>query len=65
MRARCLILELVLFYEREFGLPFTPFVWGILHYYQLDIQNDLHPKIVLHIAFFNTLCESFMGIDPY
>jgi hypothetical protein len=58
------VVMLVSFYEREFVLPLHPFVCGLLHDYQLKIQN-LHPNSVLHIACFIILCEEFLGIDPH
>lgn len=54
------VIVLVSFYERRFGLCLHPFMRGLLHYYQLEVQN-LHPNVVLHIACFITLCEVFMG----
>lgn len=58
------MVELASFYERGFGLPLHSFVWGILHYYKLELQN-FHPNSILHIACFITLCEAFMGIWPH
>jgi hypothetical protein len=55
------VVVLASFYEPRFGLPLHPFVRGLLHYYQLELQN-LNPNVVLHIACFIMLCEAFMGI---
>lgn len=52
-----------MFHEHGFGMPLHPFMWGILHYYMLEIKN-LHPKTILYIACFIALCEAFMGIKP-
>jgi hypothetical protein len=56
------VIVLASFYERGFGMPLHPFMRGLLHYYQVEIQN-LHPNVVLHIGCFIMLCEAFMGID--
>jgi hypothetical protein len=58
------VVVLASFYERGFGLPLHSFVRGLLHYYLLEVKN-LHPNVVLHIVYFVTLCEAFMGIDPH
>jgi hypothetical protein len=57
------VIVLSSFYEHRFGLPLHPFVCGLLHNYQVEIQN-LHPNAILHIECFIMLCEAFMGIDP-
>lgn len=58
------VVVLMYFSEHGFGLPLHPFVWVLLFYYKLEIQN-LHPNSILHIVCFITLCEAFLGIDPY
>jgi hypothetical protein len=58
------VVVLVPFYERGFVLPLHTFVWGLLFFYGLEIQN-LHPNSVLHMACFVILCEAFLRIDPY
>jgi hypothetical protein len=30
----------------------------------MEVQH-LHPNIVLHMAFFITLCEAYLGMGPY
>lgn len=56
------VIVFAYFYERGFGSPLHRLVHGLLHYYQVEIQN-LHPNVVLHIGCFIMLCEAFMGID--
>jgi hypothetical protein len=58
------LVVLAPFYECVFGLPLHLFVWGLLFFYELEIQN-LHPNSVLHMVCFITLCEVFLGIDPH
>lgn len=58
------VVVLASFYECGFDFPLHPFMCGLLHYYELEIQN-LHPNIVLHIACFIMLFEVFMGINTH
>jgi hypothetical protein len=58
------MVMLASFYGCGFDLPLHPFVRGLLHYYQLEVQN-LRPNAILHIVCFITPCEAFMGIDPH
>jgi hypothetical protein len=48
------VIVFAYFYERGFGSPLHSFVHGLLHYYQVEIQN-LHPNVILHISCFITL----------
>jgi Putative gypsy type transposon len=57
-------LVLGCFFERGLGLPVHGFVRGLLYSYQIQLHH-LNPTGILHIAFFITLCEAFLGIDPY
>jgi Putative gypsy type transposon len=52
------------FFERGLGLPLHPFVRGLLFHYGLQLHH-LNPNGVLHLAFFITLCEAFLGIAPH
>jgi hypothetical protein len=58
------VVVLASFYEHEFGL-----LPSSLHAGDPPLlpPEDLEPPpiTVLHIAFFITPCEAFMGIDPY
>jgi hypothetical protein len=56
------VVVLSSFHERDFGLPCTSFVRGLLFFYGLDIQN-LHPNLDIHIACFITLCEAYLGME--
>jgi hypothetical protein len=58
------VVMLASFYECGFGLPLHPFMHGLLHYYQLEVQN-LHHNVILHIVCLIMLGEVFMGIDPH
>jgi hypothetical protein len=52
------------FYERGFGLPLHPFMWGLLFFNGSEIQN-LHTSSVLHITCFITICKAYFGMEPH
>jgi hypothetical protein len=49
---------------RGLSLPAHEFLRGLLFVYGVQL-HQLTPNSILHIACFITLCESFLGIDPY
>ena len=52
------------FHERGFAMPAHLFFWGLLDYYQVELQH-LTPNGIQHIAAFVALCEGFLGISPH
>jgi hypothetical protein len=52
------------FLLRGFSLPAHEFLRGLLFVYGVQL-HQLTPNSLLHIACFVTLCESFLGIEPY
>jgi hypothetical protein len=58
------MMAFMAFYDRRFGVPSHQFLHSLLQYYGLDLHN-LTPSGILHILAHVTLCEAFMGIDPY
>jgi hypothetical protein len=46
------------------SLPTHEFLCGLLFVYGVQLYQ-LTPNSILHIAYFITLCESFLGIDPH
>jgi hypothetical protein len=58
------VVSFMAFYERGFGVPSHRFLYSLLQHYCLELHN-LTPLGILHIAAFVTLCEAYMGIDPY
>lgn len=58
------VVVLVSFYKRDFRLPFTHSCGGLLFYNGMEVRH-LHPNIVLHMAFFITLCEAYLGMGLY
>jgi hypothetical protein len=53
-----------LFYEWGFGVPSHGFLWSLLQFYGLKLHH-LTPSGILHMVAFLTLCEVYMGIEPY
>ena len=52
------------FHERGFATPTHKFLWGLLHYYKVELQH-LTPNGIQNIAVFVALCEGFLGISPH
>ena len=44
------------FHERGFATPTHTFLWGLLHYYKIEVQH-LNPNGIQHMATFIALCE--------
>jgi hypothetical protein len=58
---RVMFLDFLL---RGLSLPAHEFLRGVLFVYSVQL-HQLTPNLILHIACFITLCESFLGIDPH
>jgi hypothetical protein len=52
------------FLLRGLSLPAHEFLRGLLFVYGVQL-HQLTPNSILHIAYFITLCESFLGIDQH
>ena len=52
------------FHERGFATSSHKFMWGLLHYYKVELQH-LNPNEIQHIAAFIALCEGFFGMSPH
>jgi hypothetical protein len=52
------------FLLRGFSLPAHKFLRGLLYVYDVQL-HQLTPNSIPHIACFVTLCESFLGVEPY
>jgi hypothetical protein len=52
------------FLLRGLSLPAHEFLRGLLFVYGVQL-HQLTPNLILHIACFITLCESFLGIEPH
>ena len=58
------VVSFALFHERGFTVSAHKFIWGLLEYYQVELQH-LNPNGMQHIAVFIALCEGFLGISPH
>jgi hypothetical protein len=54
----------VAFYERGFSVPSHQFLYSLRQFYGLELHH-LTPSMILHMAAFIILCETYMGIDPH
>jgi hypothetical protein len=52
------------FLLRGFSLPAHEFLRGLLFVYGVQL-HQLTPNFLLHIAYFMTLCKSFLVIEPH
>jgi hypothetical protein len=52
------------FLLRGLSFPAHEFLHGLLFVYGVQL-HQLTPNLILHIACFITLCESFLGIEPH
>ena len=57
------VISFAIFHEWGFPIPAHRFLWGLLDYYEVELQH-LTPNGVQHMAAFVALCEGFLGIDP-
>jgi hypothetical protein len=57
-------LMFLAFLLRSFSLPAHEFLRGLLFVYGVEL-HQLTLNSLLHIAYFVTLCESFLGIEPH
>jgi len=61
------ISEIVLFkafVERGHAIPICNFLRGLLFFWRIQLHH-LTPDLILHIAIFVQLCETFLGIHPH
>jgi hypothetical protein len=52
------------FYEWGFGVPSLRFLRSLLQFYNLELHH-LNPSGILYMAAFVSLCEVYMGNEPY
>ena len=52
------------FFLRGFSLPAHEFLRGFLFIHGVKLYQ-LTPNAILHLAFFITLCECFLGVAPH
>ena len=52
------------FHEHGLTTPAHKLLWGLLHFYKIELQH-LNPNGIQHMAAFGALCEGFLGISPH
>ena len=58
------VVSFVPFHEHGLVVPPHPFIQGLLHHYQIELQH-LNPNGIQHIAAFIAMCEGYLGIEPH
>jgi hypothetical protein len=56
------VISFVHFHEHGLANPAHRFLWGLLHYYKIELQY-LNPNEIQHMVAFVSLCEGFLGIE--
>jgi hypothetical protein len=51
------------FHERGFGVPASPFMRALLHYYKVELHH-LTPNYISQAAIFVAVCEGYLGMEP-
>jgi hypothetical protein len=51
------------FHERGFGVPASPFMRALLHYYKVELHH-LAPNSISQAAIFTAVCEGYLGMEP-
>ena len=49
------VVSFAIFHEQGFAVPAHRFLWGLLDYYEVELQH-LTPNVVQHMATFVALC---------
>jgi hypothetical protein len=57
------VVSFICFHERGFGVPASPFMRALLHYYKVELHH-LAPNAVAQAAIFTAVCEGYLGMDP-
>ena len=52
------------FFERGLSFPVHEFLCGFLFIHGVQLYQ-LTPNTIFHLAFFITLCECFLGVEPH
>jgi hypothetical protein len=57
------VVSFVCFHEKGFGVPASPFMRALLHYYKVELHH-LAPNAVSQAAIFTAVCEGYLGMEP-
>jgi hypothetical protein len=57
------VVSFMAFHERGFGVPASPFMRALLHYYKVELHH-LAPNSISQAAIFMAVCEGYLGMEP-
>jgi hypothetical protein len=57
------VVSFICFHERGFGVPASPFMRALLHYYKVELHH-LAPNAISQAAIFAAVCEGYLGMEP-
>jgi hypothetical protein len=57
------VVSFICFHKRGFGVPASPFMRALLHYYKVELHH-LAPNTISQAAIFAVVCEGYMGMEP-
>jgi hypothetical protein len=57
------VVSFMAFHERGFGVPTSPFMRALIHYYKVELHH-LAPNSISQAAIFTTVCEGYLGMEP-
>jgi hypothetical protein len=57
------VVSFVCFHERGFGVPASPIMRMLLHYYKVELHH-LAPSAISQAAIFTAVYEGYLGMDP-
>jgi hypothetical protein len=57
------VVSFICFHERGFGVPASPFMRALLHYYKVELHH-LAPNAISQAAIFMAVCVGYLGMEP-
>jgi hypothetical protein len=57
------VVSFICFHERGFGVPASPFLRALLHYYKVELHH-LAPNAISQAAIFMVVYEGYLGMEP-
>jgi hypothetical protein len=57
------VVSFMAFHERGFGVPASPFMRALLHYYKVELHH-LSPNSISQATIFTPVCEGYLGMEP-
>jgi hypothetical protein len=57
------VVSFMAFHKRGFGVPASPFMRALLHYYKMELHH-LAPNSISQATIFAVVCEGYMWMEP-